>query len=421
MRHLAHIAGAVVVTAGLVLQQSAFAADEQVEDVNGQELVTALWQSNPRSSTAALNLITASADVQELYQWLKTGPVYSSDVPKGELVKSRVASDGTVFPYMVYIPEDYDPAQMHAVEFILHGGVNRPKPNDGDNFWERSLERVGSADRITVIPVSWPDHFWWQQNQAENLPAILNEIKREYNVDENRVILTGISDGGTGAYFFAFKQPTEWAAFLPYIGHPGVLRNPQSGGGYRLYFENLAGKPLFIVNGELDRLYPAASLESFMEILEQEGIDHTWRVIAEGGHNTNWMPEERERIEQFKLDNPRDPLPDEVQWVADRTDLYNRNHWVRVDAIDDDNTPSLLKVEREGNLFTVDARGVSEFTLLLNPEEIDFNETVTVNINGRDHFNGMVEQSSETLLQWARQDLDRSMLFTAELGLQVND
>ena len=37
-----------------------------------------------------------------------------------------------------------------------------------------------------------------------------------------------------------FRQTAnQWATFLPYIGHPGVLRNAQSGGGYRLYFENL--------------------------------------------------------------------------------------------------------------------------------------------------------------------------------------
>ncbi len=407
------------IVSSLLIAVSAQSAEEQSTVVDGQSLVTAFWQSTA-DTTAAEQLLAAASDVNELFQWLQAGPAYSADVPVGELVRSRIAEDGTEYPYMVFVPENYDPGQKHAVEFILHGGVNRPKPEPGDNFWARSMDRVGARDRIIVIPVAWPNHFWWHQRQAENVPAILKTLKQSYNIDENRVSLTGISDGGTGAYFFAFKQPTEWAAFLPYIGHPGVLRNPQSGGGYRLYFENLVGKPLFIVNGENDRLYPAASLESFMEILEQENIPHTWRVIEEGGHNTEWMPEEREGIEAFKSANARDPLPDEVQWVVDRTDLYNRNHWVVVDDTAEENMPSLLKVSRDGNQFTVDARGVSEFTLLLNPDEIDFTAPVTVNINGRETFSEQVEQSSETLLEWAGQDLDRSMLFTAELSLSVN-
>ena len=97
-----------------------------------------------------------------------------------------------------------------------------------------------------VVPASWNDAFWWHQNQAESIPAILKALKRFYNVDDNRVTLTGVSDGGTGVYFFVFKQPTHWAAFLPYIGHPGVLRNAQGGGGYRLYFENLLNRPLYL-------------------------------------------------------------------------------------------------------------------------------------------------------------------------------
>ena len=69
--------------------------------------------------------------------------------------------------------------------------------------------------RIVVVPAAWDEAFWWFDNQADNVPSILRSIKQTYNVDDNRVYLTGVSDGGTGSYFFAFMQPTEWAAFLP--------------------------------------------------------------------------------------------------------------------------------------------------------------------------------------------------------------
>ena len=249
------------------------------------------------------------------------------------------------------------------------------------------------------------------------MPAILNVLKASYNIDENRVSLTGISDGGTGAYFFAFKQPTQWATFLPYIGHPGVLRNAQSGGGYRLYFENLMGRPLYIVNGENDRLYPAASVKPFIDILVQAEVEHIWRVIPDGGHNTEWLPDERVAIESFKQENPRDALPEKVLWVADRVDKFNRNSWVRIDELSQ--TPGLIEVTREDNVIAVTARGVSRFTLLLNPEEVDFSQPIRVIVNGRTILNEQVNQSADTLLFWASRDKDRTMLFTAELNLEV--
>ena len=384
-------------------------------------LVNQFWSTTDNGQNAEIQsqLISSSSDVSTLYQLLKTGPTYRSDVPTGQQESIRIAADGTRFPFIFLVPDNYDPTHRYPVEFMLHGGVSRPEWEPGGGWWRRGFDSLKQPDRIVVVPASWVDAFWWHENQAENLPAILNTLKASYNIDEDRVTLTGVSDGGTGAYFFAFKQPTPWAAFLPYIGHPGVLRNQQSGGGYRLYFENLMSKPLFIVNGENDRLYPASSVAPFIEILAEEGVDHIWKVIPEGGHNTNWLPDEAPMIEQFKQDNPRNALPERVQWVADRTDKFNRNLWIQIDSMSQ--TPGLLEVNRNGNEFRVLARGVSEFTLLLNPEEVNFSQAIQVYVNSGNIFDEIVAQDKQTLLHWASKDLDRSMLFTAELKLRIGE
>jgi hypothetical protein len=228
-----------------------------------------------------------------------------------------------------------------------------------------------------------------------------------------------VSDGGTGAYFFAFKQPTQWASFLPYIGHPGVLRNANSGGGYRLFFENLINKPLYIVNGEVDRLYPAESVKPFIALLAEAGVSHTFKIIKDGGHNTNWLPEEAPLIEAFKAENPRDPFPDHLEWVADRTDRYNRNHWLVVNKRSKRGSPAIMAVTREDNSFTVSADGTAEFTLLLNPDEVNFDENITVIANGEVVFNDRVSPNASTLLEWAGKDLDRSLLILAELKISL--
>ena len=69
----------------------------------------------------------------------------------------------------------------------------------------------------------------------------------------------------------------------------------------------------------------------------------------------------------------------------------------------------------------VSARGVSRFTLLLNPEEVDFSQPILVNVNGTTVMAENVGENKETLLKWAQKDLDRKMLFTAELNVQVPD
>ena len=105
--------------------------------------------------------------------------------------------------------------------------------------------------------------------------------------------------------------------------------------------------------------------------------------------------------------------------MADRVDKFNRNAWVRVDELSQ--TPGLIDVMREENSIEVTSRGVSKFTLLLNPEEIDFSEPLLVKVNGEIKLSEYVPQSVDTLLFWAKEDRDRSILFTAELNFEVGD
>ena len=86
-------------------------------------------------------------------------------------------------------------------------------------------------------------------------------MKREYNVDENRVVVSGVSDGGTGAYYVAMRDTTPYASFLPLNGYVLVLRSPELQISGSLFLNNLRNKPLYIVNGGKDPLYPMDTVE----------------------------------------------------------------------------------------------------------------------------------------------------------------
>ena len=386
-----------------------------------QDLLLQYWQAeSPEEITRTSNaLAQASPDINTLYQWLKTGPEFPNDVAVGLMRLTRIAPDGTEFPYALRVPENYDPNKAYPVEFNLHGGVSRPKIAENESPWSERYESLSPADTIIVVPVGWSDAFWWYDNQADNLSAILRSLKQHYNVNDNKVIMTGVSDGGTGAYFFAFLQPTEWAAFVPFIGHPGVLSNPRAGVSHPIDFSNLKGKPLYIVNGENDRLYPARAILPYISEMEEANADVQFTIIPNGGHNLDWMPEHRAKIDRFKESTVRDPLPDSVRWTAAFTNRYNRNHWLIIDQLRSEGQPGRLTVDRVGNEFDINSLYVNRFTLLLSPEEVDFSKPVVVRVNSEVVFDGMVDQSAETLLKWASKDRDRSMLFTAELALKT--
>jgi predicted esterase len=78
-----------------------------------------------------------------------------------------------------------------------------------------------------------------------------------------------------------------------------------------------------------------------------------------------------------------------------------------------------VQLLRDDNQIGVVTRGVQRYTLLISPEQFDFTQPITVTTNGVVSFEGMVEPSPETLLRWAGRDRDRTMLFGAELDIEV--
>ena len=218
----------------------------------------------PALMSPALAAQTSEKLFDRVYEELRHGPQYESDVPTGRIELTRNNRDGLLHRYLLLVPESYDPARRYPVSVFLHGGVGRPDPGPGGGWW-RNTERVTSEDHIAVIPLSTRESLWWQASQVENLSGILTELKKTYNVDENRVFATGVSDGGTGVYFLSFRDTTPWAGFLPFIGYPGVLLNSRVGADGMMHLANLVNKPLFIVNGETDRLYPVRYMEPFLD------------------------------------------------------------------------------------------------------------------------------------------------------------
>ena len=343
------------------------------------------------------------------------------------------------------VPAEYTPSTRWALRVSLHGGVGREAPGPGSEPARPLANRIPGGPEIVLHPRAWSETEWWKKEQVDNVDALVDRLKRRYNVDESHIYLTGISDGGTGAYFFAMRSATAWAACIPLNGHPSVLANPDVGADGELFAGNLVNCPLHAVNGGRDRLYPASSVAPLIDMFKKGGIPILWQVYPDANHDTSWWPEERPRYEAFLAAHPRAQQPETVSWETERTDRYNRFRWLVIDALgkrttdapladvntfaptpvtsvplyDRDKPSGRVDAARSGNAFDVKTRGVQAFTLLLSPDVIDFDKPVQVTVNGRRAFAGAVKRDVTTLLSWAARDNDRTMLYGAQLHVLV--
>lgn len=367
---------------------------------------------------------------------LKSGRAYGPE-KTGTFSIRYPAGKGVEFDNVVEVPAEYDPARKWPLRVQLHGGVGRPGPQaaqPGRPVLQSAPNRIPGEPQIYVYPSGWADAQWWDINQVDNILRVVNDVKQKYNVDESLIYLTGISDGGTGAYYIAMKEPTLWSSVLPLNGSVAVLRGAQNGADGEMYGNNLVNKPFYIVNGEDDQLYPVWHVEPHVRWFTTLGVPHEFRPQPGAGHNTNWWTTEREPFEKFVRAHPRDPHPAKLSWETERIDKFNRVHWLVINRLGNGTSEAPLDdqgffqhrlpsgrvdVERKGNAFEAQARGVREFTLLLSPDVVDFSQPVTVTVNGKELFRGAVKKDLTALVKWATRDNDRTMLYGAEVKVVV--
>lgn len=369
---------------------------------------------------------------------------YSSGVPTGVLRLNRRDPDGRDHPYTLLVPEDYDPAVAHAVRVVLHGSTRRPAWREGEDHWPRTGPFAHSGT-ITVFPAAWDEAMWWSERQVDNLRAILDRVRADYRVDSDRCTLTGLSDGGTGTFYHALKAPTPWAAYLPLIGHPWVLGNPEEEVDGDIFASTLAGRALFVVNGEDDRLYPAGSLRSYLDLFRRAGAE--LRVsVQPGGHTVRWWPEMAPAFARFRQEHPRHPHPSTLVWETGDPRRFGRAFWLVIHEIGEAPAPDpdplntvlfpeldpptraqafprqgpsgRVSLRREGNTIHAETRNVRRFELLLPVGLIDFERPVEVVVDGRRERH-RVQPSVETLRRWAVRDGDPRLLYGASLMIDV--
>jgi poly(3-hydroxybutyrate) depolymerase len=322
-RIAAVIAG--IATLGLALGGALHAASTASDAAITQFLSAA---SPDEALKAADAVVKTGVSFDEAYAALRKGRTYKADVPRGLVRASHRIGDLT-FNYQLEIPQAYDPAKTYQLRVQLHGGVGRPDPTPRSS----GIGQLAGVEQIYLLPTAWAEAEWWTDQQLGNLRALIDSVKRTYNIDENRVVLSGVSDGGTATYYFSMRDTTPFAAFLPLNGAIPVLRNQLMRVDGELFMNNMLNKPFFIVNGGKDPLYPTTLVEPYINQMKKSGVELTYLPQPDAVHNTAWWPDVKDTYEAFVKAHPRKPFPDTLTWESDLRANTGRVHWLAIDAL----------------------------------------------------------------------------------------
>jgi hypothetical protein len=267
----------------------------------------------------------------------------------GVLRGYRSQIDGSVQPYWIVVPKDYDFAgkTTHRLDFWWHG---RGETLSEANF----MATVPVASGIIPAPGAFIVHPYGRYCNANKFAGevdtfeCLEHAKKHYRIDENRLVARGFSMGGAACWQFAVHYPTLWAAAAPGAGFsetPEFLKIFQKEDvkptwyeqklwhlyNATDYAENLFNLPTVAYSGEIDSQKQAADVMA--RELKKVGLELVHIIGPKTGHSyeANAKAEINRRIDAIvEKGRPREPA--EIKFVT-YTLRYNRCGWVIIEGL----------------------------------------------------------------------------------------
>jgi len=138
---------------------------------------------------------------------------------KGFIQRSITRGDRTR-KYALFVPNNYNANTKYPVIIFLHG-VGEGGSDASKNLTVGLAPFVYDADHtggfpfICIFPQS--ESGGWNENSQAAMDVItaLDDTAKAYNIDQDRVILTGLSTGGYGTYAIGAKYKDRFAALVP--------------------------------------------------------------------------------------------------------------------------------------------------------------------------------------------------------------
>jgi len=280
--------------------------------------------------------------------FLNTAVVLNAQpLPHGAQVLTYLSDiDDSNQPFAVYVPRNFDPAQRYPLVISLHAEGSNHRLNLRRVLGRGNRADEGLAQATRNFP-PWPDVNYliaspfargtmgYRGLAEADVFAVLEEMKRRYPVDEDRVYLTGISMGGGGGLWYVLTRPDVWAAVA--LVCPAPPDDSQS------YAANALHLPIHLFHGSRDPVVPVSVSRAWQKTLLDAGGRVEYLEYPNVLHNS-WDPAYADTkvfrwFDQFR----RNRFPDRVRFSSPAY-KYAGAYWVKFDAL----TP--------GTVASVDAR-----------------------------------------------------------------
>ena len=181
--------------------------------------------------------------------------------------------------YALYVPAPYQVKKKYPLVVALHGAGG-----NGEDFISSWMDAAHKYQMIVITPTQLVAPYW-QLYDWSSINYAINQTIAELNIDDDDILLTGVSAGAVGTYLFGLLNPNTFKAIAPIIGFP------ISGYGIEPDTITLSSNPnnqfpIFTINGAADTIFAIEQLSTWLSVLDKAGFNYISTIIPNRTHKT---------------------------------------------------------------------------------------------------------------------------------------
>ena len=178
-----------------------------------------------------------------------------------------------VFPFIEYSGGNSRTKRPLIIQ--LHGAGERGEGKEDlkivETYGFSEILSDMESNMVVVMP-QCPENTFWAA-RVESILLFAKQIIEEYNIDEDRVYLTGLSMGGYGTWFTAMACPDMFAAIAPMCG------------GGMAWNADVLKMPVWAFHGAEDTTVSPYQTDEMVAKLQKLGADVKYTRLDGVGHN----------------------------------------------------------------------------------------------------------------------------------------
>lgn len=224
----------------------------------------------------------------------------AGDFEKREFKSASAGGEGesrgglTTLKYRLLRPEGRHEGKRPLVVF-LHGAGERGDDNHKQLAWGRAFLRAAAKQGCYVVVPQCPERMTWgaiRRNAAGRAEAdeqaappapqrlvveLIVALTKEFDLDTQRLYITGLSMGGFGTWDLIQRHPTMFAAAIPICGGGAVGRA-----------DRMTSTPIWAFHGDKDETVPVDRSRQMVEAVKKAGGDVRYTEYPGVGHDS-WV------------------------------------------------------------------------------------------------------------------------------------